>query len=720
VTCADARAGLFKPGPAIQSAWITDARSLAACPWRGVGIACMEPAFLFDGLRGKGIQIAKKDPAKPGSGYVELDLGAIYRVDAFRVTGTFGVPSATSAAQVRHVRLLWAEAAGADTLAWQVAGELQVPYDSAVVESARFPAVSAQFWRFEAVSNWENFQIYPFANVQELELYACPDVDSTRITISNLTGTLTPDNAKMPLLNLATQSPASMRPTAVWKQASGQLTVKLDYLALAYDEISFGVLLSYPPLSAPQPARKVLISVSGNVGKSVQIADTEVFGSVLGIGQQIAAPTQAPAASDQQVPQGSPVQPADSVQVFAVATIAGSSKLALADNTITLSLSPLMDLPMGARVTIEGLAGSLPLLQNAEPRLFASLDPSGVLAASYMWQNSGCAASPPSADCGRLVATVSADVWRSGHELVATISLQNPAQKRTRPSQIIVKTSAGSKILGGGQAVCGVMGPGGTCRSFSTVLDVVDDIGVLAAVAVDSTLTQGEENLITLRLLPNIQVLAGTRLTVSGLVGSSTFSTNELKLHGPSSYLFGFVGHFNHQSGDLVVTAVRDVGNSVAAPAVEMAFSLTNAGTAQAKHDLSLTMSLPQGSEAGTCGRAICDVLPHVDERSQPQVLVLGNLQQTAAAAALVQPVLTSPDFLRALNARGFLLKTVSESSNIADHDAIFTVDLSTNFLARDGSAVTLTGLTGSQNPDSQAFPVTVSGEGKGSTAALR
>ena len=686
------------------------------CPWRGVGTACFDRSFLFDGLRGKGIQIAKKDPAKPGSGHVELDLGSIFRVDAFRVTGSQGVTSATSAAQVRHVKLLWAETAG-DESAWHVAGELQLPFDSAVVESERFAAVSSRYWRLEVVNNWENFQIYPFANVQELELYACPDEDSTRITIKNLTGTLTPDNAEMPLVNVATQSYNSLRPTAVWSQSSGELTVKLDYVALGYDEISFGVRLKYPPLTAPQAARKVLVSAVGNVNGGISIPETEAFGSVLAIAPPSDAPAPSQPTSAEQVPQlSSPTEGSEpAVQAFSVAEIAGTSTLALADNTITLTLSPLIDLPAGAKVTIQGLAGSLPILQGSQTRQFLSLNPPGVLAASYVWHNEGCGSSPPGAECGSLVASVSADFWRSGVKLVAAFSVQNYHQKTTRIPQVIVKTTVGSRILGSSQPVCAGMDLGGTCRSFPTVLDVNHDIGVLAAVATDSTSTQGEENLITMRLLPNIQVLAGTKFTISGLLGSATFSTNELKLYGDTSFLFGFFGQFHQGRGELVITASRNIGNTVESPDIEVAFSLTNAVRAQAQQSISINMSLPEGSEAGvgTCGRAICDVLPLIQGQPQPaRELTLGGLSQAAGPAALLRPVLTSPSFLRALDARGFLIRTVAESTNVADQDAIYIVKLSTNFLARDGSVVTLTGFTGSQNPDSSEFQVTVSGEG--------
>jgi hypothetical protein len=102
----------------------------------------------------------------------------------------------------------------------------------------------------------------------------------------------------MTLVNLATESPGSLKATGIWTQSAGQLEVKLDYLAKAYEEMTFGINLQYPPASAPQAPRAVTISVSGNVGSPLRIVDTPVFGNVLGIGSttQTSAAVQ-PAAS---------------------------------------------------------------------------------------------------------------------------------------------------------------------------------------------------------------------------------------------------------------------------------------------------------------------------------------------------------------------------------------------------------------------------------------
>lgn len=268
---------LYKPGAAIQAAWITHARSLAAFPWRAPS-PCFDAAFLFDGLRGKGVQILKKDPATTGSGFLQFDLGTAYRIDVFRVTGTKGT-GATGSAHAKLVRLSWAEVATAADAEWKVAGSLVLPFDADAIPSVRFAAVSSRYWRLEAVSNHENFQLYPYSNIQEFEIYACADSESTRINVSNLTGSVIPNHPKMPLENLVAQSPTSLVPSAVWTQSTVELTLKVDYMAQAFDEISFGIYFDYPPLTAPQAPRKISIVTSGRV----VLPRSQVFGNVMKI-----------------------------------------------------------------------------------------------------------------------------------------------------------------------------------------------------------------------------------------------------------------------------------------------------------------------------------------------------------------------------------------------------------------------------------------------------
>jgi hypothetical protein len=76
----------------------------------------------------------------------------------------------------------------------------------------------------------------PLSTLMELELYAYPDSDSDRIIISNLAGLLTPDNSKVALINIATETSSSLLPAAVWTQLTGDLTITLDYVAKAFDE----------------------------------------------------------------------------------------------------------------------------------------------------------------------------------------------------------------------------------------------------------------------------------------------------------------------------------------------------------------------------------------------------------------------------------------------------------------------------------------------------
>jgi len=723
---------LFIPGLDVQKAWVSDSRSLSDCPWRG-GLPCFDPSNLFDGLKVKGVQIAMYDPGKPGSGYVGFDLGASHRIDAFQVMGTKDTSTINiKTAQAKSVRLMWAELPSPDPAAWRVAKAIELPFDSGTVESGKFPAVSARYWRLEALSNHEapSFNLYKYSNVQELQFFACLDADSTRIFFKNLTGTLTPDDPKMTLVNLATESPGSLKATGIWTQSTGQLEVKLDYLAKAYDEMTFGINLQYPPISAPQAPRTVIISVSGNVGYPLRIADTPVFGNVLGIGSTTQTSAAVQPAASQTAPQlgsqasASPVSAQD-VRAFAIAIIRGSSKLARADNTISVTLEPQVDLPAGTKITIIGLVGTRPALTAKEFRSFKSVQPSAVLVATYSWENSACASS--GVTCGRLVATTLAKMWTRGQKLVASFSVENNEAIYTRQTPVRIKATWLTRS--GEQDMCQTMTIGGICKMFPDVLNVQHLPGLLSAVALDTTSTQSQENLIRVMILPNVEVLSGTRFTVAGLLGSSTWSTDALKLHGSSSFLFGFQAAFNQQAGTLVVTAARDLGNSETSPAFEISFSLTNAATPQPAQTVSVTMQFPSGV-VGTCAREICDVLPQIG--TQPGTLYsLGTytdettaelLGQVQLASGNVVPVVqTNPSrsvlintttFLRAGDATGFITKIISESTNVADHDTVIRVTLSPNFLVRDGSIVTIKGLTGTQSADSSDLRVAISGEG--------
>ena len=716
------RTSLYKPGSSVQATWITNAASLAPCPWRN-GAKCFAHVNLFDGLTGSGVQIPAKDSARPGTGYIQLDLGTVVRIDAFRVTGTRGTINIAHEAQARRVRLLWSHNSMSGDSQWQVAGEIDLPFIAGPLESKRFRAVSSQFWRFEVVSNWESpsFKLYPFSNVQELELYACPDAQTTRITITNLTGSLTADNAYLTLSNIATQSPSSLHPTGVWSQLEGKLIVKMDYVAKAFDEMSFSFNLTYPPGTSPQQPRTVHISAQGSVnGNSLDIPSTQMFGTVLGADPQAQqTPGQEEASSVGQTE-------ANAI-LFSTAIISSFSKVARADTVITLTLAPALDLPRGANITITGLEGT-PSLQSVVSSSaamdFASLQPPTFV--TRKWHNDGlCLA------C--IIFSVTAESWPKGQPIEAMFSAANPQTVQQRSSELRVTVS--SSTVHGTQSLCGAMGPAGTCQSFPNVFDIEYVPGLLVAVGTDSTRTQSEQNTITIGLIPNIQVLKGTKFTFSGLLKSSTFSTDKLKLEGPWSHLFGFYGTFNQFQGRLVITAQENLLNTREAPAIEISFTLTNGPSAQEKQNISASMTLPTDSTVGTCGRMICDILPQIGSKPDSafsiglysdittnrvldQALSLLNHTSTrgippAHTTALTISAFTPVNFMRSLDPRQFLTKKISESSDISNQDTLITVELSTNFIVRDGAQVTLTGLTASQTEDSSTLPVMISGEGE-------
>ena len=375
----------------------------------------------------------------------------------------------------------------------------------------------------------------------------------------------------------------------------------MHYLAKAFDEVSFSIQLKYPPIASPQSPREVFISATGN---GLLLPRTAMFGNILGITHQSKAPiTPAPAAPKSSSTQTSNPTEENCVHLFSTATISGASTLAFADNIITLTLVPSNTIPTGTKFTVTGLTGTLPLHLAKTTRPFTSMEPADILQASYQWWNTGCDTASP--NCGSLVATVSADLWQSGQKIVLTFSVGNGNLTIMRTGRLSVASSSFCN-----QSVCGTMGLGSSCKSFSDVLNVKHMPGIVSAVATDSSRTQGETNLVVIGLLPNVQILAGTQFTVTGLLGSATFSTDELKLHGSNSHLFGFHGQFKQHAGVLVVTAERNLGNTQENPAFEISFELTNAATPQPGHNISLSMTLPSG--VGTCGRAVCDVLPQI------------------------------------------------------------------------------------------------------------
>jgi hypothetical protein len=82
--------------------------------------------------------------------------------------------------------------------------------------------------------------------------------------------------------------------------------------------------------------------------------------------------------------------------------------------------------------------------------------------------------------------------------------------------------------------VCKVLSAdAGECQEDADVLNIVRRPGILSATISETTNVQGQENVITFSFRPNIQLIAGTRIILSGLKGTITtdsFPGNRLPL----------------------------------------------------------------------------------------------------------------------------------------------------------------------------------------------
>jgi hypothetical protein len=185
-----------------------------------------------------------------------------------------------------------------------------------------------------------------------------------------------------------------------------------------------------------------------------------------------------------------------------------------------------------------------------------------------------------------------------------------------------------------------------------------------------STPVSGVANTLTVTLKSNYALAAGSTVTISGLMVSTTIDNESLGVTSTDSKL-GNAGAWAQSTGTLVLTVAA--GGTTVTTSYEVRFSLDNPASTQASPTLNVEAAIQDnGAIASAAMTSPADALYGVASGLKPlEVLV---------PAFTVQSIEQSTPFVGASNT--------------------LTVTLASNYDLADGSMVTISGLAGSQTED--------------------
>lgn len=269
--------------------------------------------------------------------------------------------------------------------------------------------------------------------------------------------------------------------------------------------------------------------------------------------------------------------------------------------------------------------------------------------------------------------------------------------------------------------------------------------------------TQKQPNVISVSLIPNVELVTGTRITISGMIGTATASSSALQLQGdvriPSvqtfvanccdlgieivcftfcaiffhvlctsisevppalslfdatgslimctqvqaSFRLGFTGNWNKQTGTLIVEAMSSL-NSLSSPGLSFAFVLKNALSPQPASNITVKVSTPNAT-VGSCSALLCDVGEGFKE------MPLGRFSDSIFLRK------ESAVLLQALETPQFNQRTITESTNVPNEDNVIAIVLQANLLLPVGTVITIAGLLGTQTPDTDVMPLDISSQ---------
>jgi hypothetical protein len=373
---------------------------------------------------------------------------------------------------------------------------------------------------------------------------------------------------------------------------------------------------------------------------------------------------------------------------FSVAEIIQTTPVAGQSNVITVALRANTILTAGTLVTITGLTGSQ-TADTAAGNSFVFSTTTNAFSTQGTWTRTD----------GKLVLTVGSATIVTGSNSVATFTLQNSASAQESPA-VSVQVAAGTAVA----MTKPFSNLNGVTNGANPLLTVVPTF-TTRIIAQSKPVISAPDNVITVTLVANVNVGAGTVITISGLAGATDAGT--VTLTGTDSSRFSKSGGATASEGALaagVLTLKVLASNDLTAgQTYTFAFTVTNPSTPQGAQTITITAS----------GTSLPSFAAAQGLMTSPGTPLLG-VQNGYAPLLVVAAVPV------------FRVRTIGQSTPVAGATNTITVTLTAGSTLAPGSTVTISGLTGSQTADATSLAVVSSlsvleatGDWKQSTGTL-
>ena len=274
--------------------------------------------------------------------------------------------------------------------------------------------------------------------------------------------------------------------------------------------------------------------------------------------------------------------------------------------------------------------------------------------------------------------------WRSGIIESVSFSFKNPGillESSDVPRLTVVANQKITIAL----PLCKVMNTRETnlCSVPSDALWTRREPGFLSVSLSQSNRAVGQPSTLSVQLVPNVVLEAGSKFTISGLHGFSANQIIEIKdVAGgniPIAHLIT-VGSWAQSTGELELVATGQ-WNRANSPELRFQFTVTLPSSIQEDQNITLcpSFNVPDAGLADISGGAL-----------------------TLSSSSCHIPL----GHLRVDQTVQFLVKRISESSDVENQDSIIELELASNFIILPGTILTLMGLTGSQTQDDESLAI--------------
>ena len=472
---------------------------------------------------------------------------------------------------------------------------------------------------------------------------SCDFAGGSVITLTNLTGSKTPDTDPLPIWS---DQPESFWSSASWVRENGtlRLTVAGSGMLRSRQYRVWFELQNGEHAQAPPPTL-VSASVEAGLISSPVAASYAVTVSDAAFG----------------VPNGAAAMHIV-VPTFVTKAIGQSSPLASGSNNLTVTLVANCDMPSGTLVTILNLTGSL--TQNSTS--FPILSVPALFGEVAAWTQGA----------GQLVMTVAASSLPSNTPCIVVFELQNNYEGQSSPSVTISATVKATKYDS-------PVAPSAMTSSTASILGVEGGTApLLVLVPIFSTKSIGQSNPlasarnnITVTLQANCDFVPGSVLNISNLVGTQTGSLSELPLWSMPSGAISSSGSWAQGEGALIITVSGSgmFGNTT----YIVWFEVLNPAAGQASPPVNISGLLATGAHKAPIASSVMAV------RNASLLSVDGSEDPLFVLVPL------------------FMTKLIGQTNPLTSASNNITVTLQANCDIAAGSVVTLAHITGAQTEDS-------------------